>query len=98
MEIIDVKERIGFSDKFMPRILKVSPEYKVPLICLEAGQLIEPHASGTGVFYIIEGTGVMTVEGEEREIKAGNMVFVGKGETRGIRAIEKLVAFAVHMG
>ncbi len=98
MEIIDVKDRIGFAEKFVPRILKVSPGYKVPLICLEAGQVIAPHPSGTGVFYIIEGTGVMTVEGEETEIKAGNMVFVDKGESRGIRATEKLVAFAVHMG
>jgi len=98
MEIIDVKDRIGFTEKFVPRILKVSPEYKVPLICLDAGQVIAPHVSGTGVFYIIEGAGVMTVGGEESEIKAGNMVFVGKGELRGIRATEKLVAFAVHLG
>ncbi len=98
MDIINVKERIGFAEKFVPRILKASPEYKVPLICLEAGQVIEPHASGTGVFYIIEGAGVMTVGDEESDVGAGNMVFVGKGESRGIRATERLVAFAVHLG
>lgn len=98
MEIIDVKERVEFAEKFVPRILRVRPDYKVPLICMEPGQVIEPHASGTGVFYVIEGSGVMTVDGEETEIKAGSMVFVEKGESRGIRATERLTAFAVHMG
>jgi mannose-6-phosphate isomerase-like protein (cupin superfamily) len=98
MEIIDVKERVEFADKFMPRILRATPDYKVPLICLEAGQVIEPHPSGKGVFYIIEGSGVMTVDGTEVDIKAGSMIFIEKGESRGIRATERLVAFAVHMG
>lgn len=98
MEVLDINEKTAFSDEFMPRILRVSPSYKVPLICMEPGQQIPPHPSGTGVFYIVSGHGVMTVEGKETEVKAGNMVFVEKGETRGIRATERLVAFAVHMG
>lgn len=98
MEIINVKERVGFSDTFMPRILKVAPDYKVPLICLKAGQLIPPHASGTGVFYILSGAGVMTVGEEKNNVKAGDMVIVEKGSERGIEATEDLTAFAVHMG
>ncbi len=39
----------------------------------------------------------MTVEGKESEVKAGTMIFVEKGETRGIKATEKLMAFAVHI-
>jgi quercetin dioxygenase-like cupin family protein len=98
MEVIDVNERVGFADEFMPRILKANPAYKVPLICMEPGQEIKPHPSGTGVFYIVSGSGTMTVEGESREVKAGNMIFVSQGESRGIKATERLVAFAVHMG
>ncbi|MBI5493219.1 MAG: cupin domain-containing protein [Deltaproteobacteria bacterium] len=97
MEFVDLKDRIGFAEEFMPRILRVKPEYKVPLICMEPGQEIKPHQSGTGVFYFISGKGIMTVEGKEMEVKAGNMVFVEKGETRGIRATERLTAFAVHI-
>ncbi len=98
MNLIDVNERVGFSDEFAPRILRAGADYKVPLICLNAGQKIPPHPSGTGVFYIISGAGVMTVGDEEQEIKAGNIIFVEKGETRGIMATEQLTAFAVHMG
>lgn len=98
MEIIDVNEKVGFAEEFMPRILRVKPEYKVPLICMEPGQEIKPHQSGTGVFYFVSGKGVMTVEDREFEVGPGKMVFVEKGEVRGIRAAgERLVAFAVHM-
>ncbi|MBI5345142.1 MAG: cupin domain-containing protein, partial [Deltaproteobacteria bacterium] len=57
-----------------------------------------PHQSGTGIFYVISGKGIMTVEGKEMEVRAGCMVFVDKGESRGIRATERLTAFAVHIG
>ncbi|CAG1770540.1 hypothetical protein BAC2_01122 [uncultured bacterium] len=98
MDIIDVNEKTGFSAEFMPRILKVKPEFKVPLICMEPGQEIKPHQSGAGVFYFISGSGVMTGEGKEHEVGPGKMVFVEKGETRGIRAAGgRLVAFAVHI-
>ena len=41
----------------------------------------------------------MTVEGSEFEVGPGKMVFVEKGESRGLKATsERLVAFAVHMG
>ncbi|HLC17415.1 MAG TPA: cupin domain-containing protein [Thermodesulfobacteriota bacterium] len=98
MELVDLKERAGFSEEFKPRILRVAEGYKVPLICMEPGQQIPPHPSGLGIFYIVSGRGVMTVEGKEVEVRAGNMVFVEKGESRGIRATERLTAFAVHMG
>jgi len=97
MEFIDVQDRVGFSAEFFPRILRARPEYKVPLICMEPGQEIKPHQSGTGIFYFMSGMGVMTVEGKEIEVRAGNMVFVDKGETRGIRATERLTAFAISL-
>jgi quercetin dioxygenase-like cupin family protein len=97
MECIDLTERASFSEQFAPQILKVTPNYKVPLICMKPGQEIPPHSSGTGIFYIVSGKGVMTVDGQEVEVQAGNMVFVDKGESRGIRATETMMAFAVHI-
>ena len=97
MERIDLMEKASFSDKFLPQILKVSPTYKIPLICMKTGQEIPPHASGTGVFYIVSGKGVMTVDDQEVEVQAGNMVLIDKGESRGIRATETMMAFAVHI-
>jgi len=97
MELIDVNSKVGFAPEFMPRILRVRPEYKVPLICMEPGQAIPPHPSGTGIFFVVSGKGIMTVEGKDVEVGAGMMIFVEKGESRGIRATERLTAFAVHI-
>lgn len=97
MERIDLAEKARFAEQFAPQILKASPDYKIPLICMKPGQEIPPHASGTGVFYIVSGKGVMTVEGREVEVQAGNMILVDKGESRGIRATETMMAFAVHI-
>ena len=97
MEIIDLTERTSFSEKFSPQILRRASNYKVPLICMEPGQEIPPHPSGTGVFYIISGKGIMNVEGKDLEVKTGTMIFVEKGESRGIKATETLIAFAVHI-
>ncbi|MDH3975305.1 MAG: cupin domain-containing protein [Deltaproteobacteria bacterium] len=97
MEVIDLMEKAIFSDQFAPQILRMTPQCKVPLICMEPGQLIPPHPSGTGVFYIVSGKGVMTIEGKELEVQAGNMIFIEQGESRGIRATETMMAFAVHI-
>ncbi len=97
MEVIKLKDRIDFSDPFVPRILRVKPNYKVPLICMNPGQEIPPHPSGTGVFYIVKGKAAMTIEGKVIEVEEGSMIFVEKDETRGIKAVETLVAFAVHI-
>ena len=97
MEIVDLNEKARFADQFMPQILRVTQDYKIPFICMEPGQSIPPHPSGTGIFYIVSGTAVMTVGDKEIDVKAGNMIFVEKEEARGIRAVERLVAFAVHL-
>ncbi len=97
MELIDLNEKARFAEQFAPQILKMTQGYKIPLICMEPGQEIPPHPSGTGIFYIVSGSAVMTVEDKEIDVKAGSMIFIEKGESRGIRAVEKLVAFAVHL-
>ena len=97
MELIDLMEKAEFSEQFSPVILHRDPQIKVPLICMEPGQEIPPHPSGTGIFYIVSGSAIMTVDGREVEVQAGNMVFVEKSESRGIRATETLIAFAVHV-
>ncbi len=97
MEIVNVNEKANFSDEFSPQILKVAQSYKTPLICMKPGQQIPPHPSGTGIFYIVSGKAVMTVEGKEIDVKAGDMIFIESGESRGIRAVETLTAFAIHV-
>jgi len=40
----------------------------------------------------------MTVDGQEVEVQAGNMILVDKGESRGIRATETMIVFAPTSG
>jgi quercetin dioxygenase-like cupin family protein len=39
----------------------------------------------------------MTVDGADVDVVPGDMIFIDKGEVRGIRAVEELLAFAVAM-
>ncbi len=97
MEIIKLKDAVNFSEPFTPRILRAKPDHKVPLICMNPGQEISPHSGGLGIFYIVKGKGVMTIEGKGMDVAEGDIIFVEEGESRGIKAIETLVAFAVHI-
>lgn len=99
MEIINIDEKKKFhKDGFRPQILYVSPKVKVPLICMEPGQMIPPHPSGTGIFHVIEGSAIFTVAGEKKEVKAGSVVIAPEGVERGIEAKERLVVMAFHAG
>ncbi len=97
LNLIKLKEKVKFNDQFRPQILCVSPDAKVPMICLEPGQEIPAHPSGMGIFYVLEGIGVMFLDGEEIGLTKGKVVVVPEGSERGIRATERLVAVAVHI-
>lgn len=97
MEKITLSERAQFNTMFQPQILRNAGGVKVPLICMMPGQYIPPHPGGTGVFYIVKGKATMTIEEKEVTVSAGDMIFIEKGENRGIQAVEELTAFAVHI-
>ncbi len=97
MNLIKLREKVQFSEQFRPQILCASPDAKVPMICLEPGQEIPAHPSGTGVFYVLEGKGIMSLDGEEIELSKGKVVFAPEGSERGIKCIERLVAIAIHI-
>lgn len=97
MNLIKLREKVQFSEQFRPQILCASPDAKVPMICLESGQEIPAHPSGTGVFYVLEGKGIMTLDGEEIELSKGKVVFAPEGSERGIKCTERLVAIAIHI-
>lgn len=97
MNLIKLREKVQFNEQFRPQILYASPEAKAPLICLEPGQEIPAHPSGTGIFYVLEGKGIMYLDGEEISLSKGTVVVAPEGSKRGIRGVEKLVAVAVHV-
>jgi quercetin dioxygenase-like cupin family protein len=97
LNLIKLREKVQFSEQFRPQILCASPDAKVPMICLEPGQEIPAHPSGTGVFYVLEGKGIMSLDGKEIELSKGKVVFAPEGSERGIKCIERLVAIAIHI-
>lgn len=97
MNIIKLREKVQFNEQFRPQILCASPDAMVPMICLEPGQEIPAHPSGTGVFYVLEGKGIMYLDGEEISLSKGKVVVTPEGSERGVRGIEKLVVVAVHI-
>ncbi len=97
LNLIKLHERVQFNEQFRPQILCASPDAKVPMICLEPGQEIPAHPSGTGIFYVLEGKGIMFLDGKEISLSKGKVVVVPEGSERGIRGIERLVAVAIHI-
>ncbi|MEE9591385.1 MAG: cupin domain-containing protein [Thermodesulfobacteriota bacterium] len=97
MQVIDTNKLRRFSKEgFQPQILHASPGLKVPLICMEDGQLIPPHPGGIGVFYVIEGKAIFTIGDERREVEAGSVVIAPSGVKRGVEAMGRLVMIAFH--
>ena len=97
MNLIKLREKVQFGEQFRPQILCASPDAKVPMICLKPGQEIPAHPSGTGVFYVLEGKGIMYLDGKEISLSKGIVVVAPEGSERGVKCIEKLVVVAVHI-
>ena len=99
VEPININEKKQFfKEGFKPQILHISPKLKVPLICMEPGQMIPTHPSGAGIFYVLEGSAIFTVAGEKKEVKSGSVVIAPHGAERGIEAKERLAVVAFHAG
>jgi quercetin dioxygenase-like cupin family protein len=67
METIDLKKAIKFStDRISREMLSDKPEMRVALMCLKAGQKLDPHKAPLRLMmYCVEGKGTFTV-GEEK--------------------------------
>src|SRR4030066_707291 len=67
MEIFDLKKLKKFyPDKISREMLSDKPEMRVALMCLEAGQKLDPHKAPLRLLlYCVEGKGTFTV-GEEK--------------------------------
>ncbi len=69
MEIIDLKKAIKFSpDRISREMLSDKPEMRIALMCLEAGQKLEPHKAPLRLLmYCVQGKGTFII-GEERVV------------------------------
>ena len=99
METLELKKLIKFSpDRISREMLSDKPEMRIALMCLEAGQKLDPHKAPLRLMmFCVQGKGTFTV-GEEK-IEAGEMtcILCDPNVTHGFAADkgEKLVVMAI---
>lgn len=99
MEVLDLKKIINFyPEKIFREMLTDKPEMRVALMCLNAGQKLDPHKAPMRLLmYCVEGKGTFIVGDEKIEadektcIMCEPMVLHGFAADKG----EKLVVMAV---
>lgn len=72
-------------------VLHESPELKVVLVALGAGQGLPAHPGPAASFHFLDGHGEMTVGDDELAVSAGATVVVPTGAKRAVRARSTLV-------
>lgn len=88
--------------EFMPehprtKMLYDSPQFRAVLFCLDAGQGVGRHTSGSEVvMQVLEGSGTITVGDKEHQMKAGEMIVSRPNEPHGFRSEgERMVVLAL---
>ncbi len=98
-EILDLKSLIKFNpDKISREMLSDKPEMRVALMCLEAGQELQPHKAPLRLMmYCVEGKGTFTVGDEEIEADEKTAILCDPMVSHGFKASkgERLVVMAV---
>lgn len=95
---INVTELAEFEPRRPKKIdLLKCPMFNIVQICLEPGQEIPSHTEPYSVlFYVLEGTGVITANGRSWDVKTGDMIFSKKDTERGIIAKTRMRLFGVQ--
>jgi mannose-6-phosphate isomerase-like protein (cupin superfamily) len=92
MEIINLSSLARFSDERMQKIaLFDSAKYFCDLYCLKPGQdqRIHSHAESDKMYFVLRGTGVFHIGGEERELGANDGVIARPGEPHGVKNVSQ---------
>jgi len=99
METIDLKQTIKFTPNRISReMLSDKPEMRVALMCLEAGQKLDPHKAPLRLMmYCVEGKGTFTVGEEKVEADEKTCILCDPNVLHGFAADkgEKLVVMAI---
>jgi quercetin dioxygenase-like cupin family protein len=81
-----------------PQILYDTPQFKVVVVGLEAGQTLPLHPAAAGAYHFLTGTGEMTVGTEVFAVRPGATVIAGTDVPRGIHAATRLIFLGVRGG
>jgi quercetin dioxygenase-like cupin family protein len=97
--ILNLKKMITFHpDKISREMIAETPEMRVALMCLDAGQELKPHKAPLRLMmYCVEGKGIFTVGDQEIEAGEKTAIMVDPEVPHGFRASkgERLVVMAV---
>lgn len=80
-----------------PAVLGADEKVKMILVGLEPGQHIPEHPEVAAIYYFLEGTGCMTVDGQPYEVGAGATMVMPDGAARGLDAHTRLAFLAVRI-
>jgi mannose-6-phosphate isomerase-like protein (cupin superfamily) len=91
------KEKVVYpAEGAQPKVLDENEKFKVIVAGLEAGQKIPSHPESSGVYFFLEGSGVMVVNEEHIPVEEGATVIVPDGGVRGVNATTRLAFLAVR--
>lgn len=95
LELIDVLEQHKEAGQLWHEFLRV-PALSMGLYLLPAGASDpqQPHAEDE-VYYVVSGRGSIRVNGEDRKVEAGSIVYVAAYETHRFHSIEEALQILV---
>jgi mannose-6-phosphate isomerase-like protein (cupin superfamily) len=88
MEIRNVYDLVQFSAEKMQKIpLFESAKYFCDLYCVRTGQeqRIHSHADSDKIYFVLRGTGIFHIAGEDQALHAGQAVVARPGQDHGVR-------------
>ena len=83
-----VPDQLAYASEKMRKVgLVDTPNLFCDAYCFEPGQeqAGHRHAVGDKLYYVLSGSGRIRVGGEEREVRAGDLVCAPAGEDHGVR-------------
>lgn len=95
MLVFNVKSHTEWNvDHMTRRIFYDCESMRVMMLCVEAGLELQPHVlkQADGWTYVIEGRALMSIDGETREVGAGDLIIAPKNSARGFKALERVIA------
>ena len=90
MEQLSVEAAKEFAaEKRIRKKLLGSEKLVAEMVCYEPGQATPEHAhpKQDEIFYVVEGSGVMIINGEEISLKPSNLILVKANEKHGVRTL-----------
>ncbi|MCK4615154.1 MAG: cupin domain-containing protein [Thermoplasmata archaeon] len=95
--VANIQDYLKFSKDNAPSVVYYSDNLKIPLLTLRKGGRVKPNTDSTGVYYIIDGKGIMKIGMKNYTISKGSLIHVPKGVVHSIESDDTLTLMAIHI-